>query len=75
MYFIADINFLSFFLPLKRTRIGLLKKKNRIVAQASIPIYIVLAKQVPLEVAFEVRLVIADVAAEIRRFTARHFLV
>lgn len=29
----------------------------------------------PLEVAFEVRLVIADGAVEIRRFTARHFLV
>lgn len=83
IYFIADI-ISSFFSSLgeDKDRSSCFKKKKvtqpSLIARqcsASIQIYIVLAKQVPLEVAFEVRLIIADAAVEIRRFTARHFLV
>lgn len=50
--------------------------ENRIkIAQMLIQVYLVLAVQVSLQIALEVRLVIADGAMKVRWFTACHFLM
>lgn len=45
------------------------------MSRVLVHVYLVLAEQVPLEVALEVGFVVADGAVKIGRLAARHFLV